>query len=103
MWDPTVSQRFLHNPGSSEESLCRWRSVVTKHDVEGSGEVVGERAAVAFIHERQQEGEQQQSEEEEPQRKSQSTDPLQQSRLLHHREESSMHRHTLHVIQKYNC
>lgn len=36
--------------------LCgRW-AVVSKHDVEGSGKVVGERAAAAFIHEGQQQG-----------------------------------------------
>lgn len=62
--------------------LCGWRSFVAEHDVEGSGKVVRERAAIAFIHEGQQEGQEQQSEEEEPQRKSQPTNPLQQSRFL---------------------
>lgn len=56
--------------------------MVTEHDVEGSGKVVGERAAVAFIHEGQQEGQEQQSQEEEPQRKSQSAYPQTQPRFL---------------------
>jgi len=51
--------------------LCgRW-AVVAQHDAEGSGVIVGQRAAAAFIKEGQQEGEKQQSEEEEPQKKSQ--------------------------------
>lgn len=62
--------------------LCGWWSVVAEHDVERSGEVVGEGAAAAFVHEGQQEGQQEQSQEKEPQRKSQPTHPLQQPRLL---------------------
>lgn len=58
------------------------RPVVAQHDIEGSGEVVGERAAVPVVHERQQEGEEQQSEEEEPQKKSQTTNPVQQPTFL---------------------
>lgn len=61
---------------------CRRWSVIAEHDLERSGKVVGEGAAVAFIHERQQEGKEQQSEEKEPQGKSQATHPMQQAGLL---------------------
>ena len=65
--------------------LCgRW-AVVAQHDAEGSGVIVGQRAAAAFIKEGQQEGEKQQSEEEEPQKKSQPTHPLQQPGTLDRR------------------
>lgn len=63
-------------------SLCRRRTLVPQHEVEGAGKVVGEGAAGAGIHEGQEEGQQQQSEEEEPERKSQPTHTLQQAGLL---------------------
>lgn len=73
---------ILNHVLSRGGSLCgRW-SIVTEHDVEGSCKVVGEGAAVAFVHEGQQEGQEQQSQEKEPQRKGQPTHPLQQPGLL---------------------
>lgn len=61
---------------------CRRRTVISQHNVKGASEVVGEGAAEAAIHERQEEGEQQQSQEQQPHRKSQSTHTLQQAGLL---------------------
>lgn len=75
-----------------EVFLCGGRSIVTQHDVEGSGEVVGEGAAAAFVHEGQQEGQEQQSQQEEPQRKSQPTYPLQQAGLLQQQQQHRVSR-----------
>lgn len=75
-------QTCTETPGPGSGSLCGRGPVVAQHDVEGPGEVVGERAAAPFVHERQQEGEEQQSEEEEPQEESQAADPLQQPGFL---------------------
>ncbi|KAI5610832.1 hypothetical protein C0J50_1571 [Silurus asotus] len=44
--------------------------MVAQHDVEGAGEVVGQRAARALVHQGQEEGEEQQREEQQLQRES---------------------------------
>lgn len=64
--------------------------MVSQHNVEGAGKVVGDGAAGAGVHEGQEEGQQQQSEEQQPQRKSQPTRALQQARFLQQQQQQAL-------------
>lgn len=95
-WSSYVHFIFLYKPRCRRCSLlCGWRPVVAEHDVKGSSKVVGQGAAVAFVHEWQQKGQEQQSQEQKPEKKSQPTGSMQQPRLLRQNTTTNKHRHVL--------